>query len=559
MGPLSSPGTSAARLRYDVEDVTFAVKSKQILRPLTLSVAPGEFVCIIGESGSGKSTLIKMLAGVTRPTTGSITVNGEPVEAHLTDIGYVPQDEIVHPKLTVREALRYSAKLRLPSDAGRDDIEGAVNRVLSELSLEQHAETQIGSLSGGQRKRAGVASELLSRPSLLLLDEATTGLDPGLETRMMELMRDLADNERAVITITHATKNLGLCDKVVVMGRGGDLCFFGSPDEALRFFRTHEYDGVYRALDEYPAAQWRAQFEATTAGAGPNGTSERRPAVAAAAGRAPRGQRSSVSQSFTLAGRYFKNFVRDRRNLALLLGQVPVIAIAIVLLFRLGVFKKGNNPTDMAMLLFLVVTTSVWLGSIDASREIIKEKAVFLRERAVGVKLSAYLTSKLIVLFTLAAVQTTLLVLIVFGLRPLHDSAGSLLAVWIALVLSSWVSVGVGLLVSASVRSEDQATSFDPARLIPPVLFAGAIVPVAAMVQPIKAVSKLVYSQWAFAGTGNAIDMNQRIGANPRFAQANQFGPDFFDISTIATYGILMLFLGVLVVAVAGMLLRRAE
>jgi ABC transport system ATP-binding/permease protein len=544
-------------LRYDVEDVSFALKSKQILRPLSLSVAPGEFVCIIGESGSGKSTLIKMLAGVTRPTTGTITVNGEPVEAHLTDIGYVPQDEIVHPKLTVREALRYSAKLRLPSDAGREDIERAVARVLQELSLEQHAETQIGSLSGGQRKRAGVASELLSRPSLLLLDEATTGLDPGLETRMMELMRELADNSRAVITITHATKNLGLCDKVAVMGRGGDLCFFGPPDDALRFFRANEYDGVYRALDERPAGQWRADFEAATAGAAPNGTAERRPAPGPA-GRAPRGQRSAVSQALTLASRYAKNFVRDRRNLLLLLGQVPVIALAIVLLFRLKVFEKGNNPTNMAMLLFLVVTTSVWLGSIDASREVIKEKAVFLRERAVGVKLSAYLASKLIVLFALAALQTTILVLIVFGLRPLHDSAGSLVLVWLTLVLSAWVSVGVGLLVSAAVRSEDQATSFIPLVLIPQLLFAGAIVPIKEMFEPIKVVAGLVYSRWAFAGTGSAIDMNERLAAAGR-RFPNQFGTTFFNLTSYGTFLVLLVFLGVLVTTVTLMLLRRAE
>lgn len=547
-------------LRYDVEDVAFAVKGKRILNPLSLSIAPSEFVCIIGESGSGKSTLIKMLAGVTQPSAGTITVNGEPVQAHLSDIGYVPQDEIVHPKLTVREALTYSAKLRLPSDAGGDDIERAVARVLRELSLEQHAETQIGSLSGGQRKRAGVASELLNRPSLLLLDEATTGLDPGLETRMMELMRSLADKERAVITITHATKNLGLCDKVAVMGRGGDLCFYGAPQDALRFFRTGEFDGIYRALDERPAAEWRMEFEAATAGAGPNGTAERRPAVVAA-GKAPRGQRSAVSQSLTLAARYFKNFVRDRRNLLLLLGQVPVIAIAIVLLFRRDVFEAGprHNPGDMAMLLFLVVTTAIWIGSIDASREIIKEKAVFLRERAVGVKLGAYLASKLIVLFGLAAVQTTLLVAIVFALRPLHDSAGALLGVWVTLLLTSFVSVGVGLLVSASVRTEDQATSFIPLVLIPQLLFAGAIVAVAVMVQPIKALSALVYSQWAFAGAGSAIDMNARIKADPTFFRSNQFGLDFFDLSQPVTYLILLAFLAVLVGAVALQLARRGE
>jgi ABC transport system ATP-binding/permease protein len=539
-------------LRYDVEDVSFAVKNKVILKPLTLSIAPGEFCCIIGESGSGKSTLIKMLAGVTQPSSGAITVNGEPVNAHLTDIGYVPQDEIVHPKLTVREALQYSAKLRLPSDATRADIDEAVARVLTELSLDEHAETQIGSLSGGQRKRAGVASELLNRPSLLLLDEATTGLDPGLETRMMELMRQLADNDRAVITITHATKNLGMCDKVIVMGRGGDLAFVGSPAEALSFFRTDEYDGIYRALDEIPAIRWRQEFESQRAGVAGDGTSQQRPAVRAA-GKAPKGQRGSIKQGMVLASRYLKNFVRDRRNLALLIGQVPVIAIAVVLLFRSGLFEVGggSNPTNQAMLLFLVATTAIWVGSIDASREVIKEKSVFLRERAVGVRLSSYLFSKLVVLFGLAAVQTTLLTLIVFAFHPIKDApGGALLGVYLILLLTAFVSVGVGLLVSASVNTQDQATSFIPLVLIPQLLFAGAVVPVEQMNGFVSAISKLVYSQWSFAGLGGAIDMNERLTATPQLAQTNQFGLDFFNLTVGGSLLILIVFLLLFVGAV---------
>src|SRR5204863_8364506 len=119
--------------------------------------------------------------GVTKPTTGRILVNGEPVASRLTDIGYVPQDDIVHPALTVREALTYAARLRLPQDSSKEAVGDAIERVLQELALVEHADTPIASLSGGQRKRTSVASELLSRPSVLCLDEPTTGLDPGLE------------------------------------------------------------------------------------------------------------------------------------------------------------------------------------------------------------------------------------------------------------------------------------------------------------------------------------------------------------------------------------------
>ena len=235
----------------------------------TLSVEPNELVVVIGESGSGKSTLIKALAGVSRPSGGAVTVSGEPVASRLTDIGYVPQDEIVHPGLTVREALRYAARLRLPRDATDGDVDESVQRVMAELSLAEHAGTRIGSLSGGQRKRAGVATELLNRPSLLFLDEPTTGLDPGLESRLMRLLRDLADESRAVVVVTHATKNLRLCDRLVVMGRGGRLCFEGTPDEALEFFGVEDFDEIYTALDD-------RRRGALARGASPSGARRRR-------------------------------------------------------------------------------------------------------------------------------------------------------------------------------------------------------------------------------------------------------------------------------------------
>src|SRR3984893_1064617 len=251
-------------LRLDAEGVAMHVGDKQILAETTLSVEPGQLVAFIGESGSGKTTLLKALAGVSTPTSGPVTVNGEPVGARLTDIGYLPQDEIVHPDLTVSESLQYSARLRLPSDSGDDEIAATVARALDELGLAAHADTRIGSLSGGQRKRVGLATEILSRPSLLFLDEPTTGLDPGLESRMMALLRELSGSSRAVIVVTHATKSLGLCDRLVVMGRGGVLCFQGSPDEALEFFGAESYDDIYPTLEDRDPREWQNRFAAAS-------------------------------------------------------------------------------------------------------------------------------------------------------------------------------------------------------------------------------------------------------------------------------------------------------
>src|SRR3954454_16786329 len=250
-------------LRLQADALEVWAGEKQILTPTSLSVEPGELVVVIGESGAGKSTLVKAMAGVTQPSGGAITVNGEPLAARLAEIGYVPQDEIVHGLLSVREALDFAARLRLPEDSTGADVDAAVTRVMEELALTEHAETRVSQLSGGQRKRVGVAMELVSRPSLLFLDEPTSGLDPGLETRMMELLRALADNSRGVAVVTHATTNLGICDKLVVMGRGGILAFAGTPDAALRFFGVQHYDDIYAALDATPAAEWGRRYSET--------------------------------------------------------------------------------------------------------------------------------------------------------------------------------------------------------------------------------------------------------------------------------------------------------
>jgi len=286
--------------------VGLRVKGKQLLEPTSLSIPPGEMVAIIGESGAGKSTLLKMLCGVTVPSGGQVTLNGEELTTRLTDVGYVPQDDIVHPLLTVREALRYAARLRLPQDVSAEEIEAAVDRVVGELSLEEQADTRIGSLSGGQRKRTGVATELLSRPSVLFLDEPTTGMDPGLETQMMQLFRELAGGGRAVALVTHATKNLALCDRVLVMGRGGVLTFDGPPGAAPAFFGVDDYDGIYLALPTREPAEWRSRH---LAGA------RERPEPPEPAEPTRRRRPHLLPQLRVLVSRYLTLFMRDRRNL----------------------------------------------------------------------------------------------------------------------------------------------------------------------------------------------------------------------------------------------------
>jgi len=509
----------------DIEDAT-------ILQPLELRLQPGELVAIIGESGAGKSTLLKALAGVTRPTRGHVRVGGEDVSQRLSELGYVPQFDIVHDQLTVAEALDYAAQLRLPPDTAPAERIERVGEVIEQLGLAERAHARVAVLSGGQRKRVGVGMELLHRPGALFLDEPTTGLDPGLERRMMQLFRRLADAGQTVALVTHATASLALCDRAIVMGRGGHLRFDGTPDEALAHFGVTQFEDVYVALDEQDAAP--RSLPAAAAG-------RRRPLPPLSTPRAQRSVQQPIGyQTVVLSRRYATLLLRDRRHVRAALLQVPVLGLLTALLFHTGVFNRADGDPSVplytaksAQLLFLMVTIAVWMGAVNAAREIVKERHVLARELAVGVQVRAYLASKLIVLLSLLTAQTLLFCVIVLALRPLHES-GSGLRLTAVLVLSSWVAVLCGLAVSAWASSEDQATSVIPLLLVPQLLLGGAIVPLAEMTDVMQVVAALVPARWSYAAAGHAIDLNGRIAADREFAAASHYGPQFFGLPFVA-------------------------
>lgn len=538
------------------EGVGVVAGGHPILQPVWLGVEPGELVAVLGESGAGKSTLLKALAGVTVPATGAVLVDGDHLETRRSEFAYVPQDEIVHPLLTVREALDYAAALRLPQGAGLAARGAAVARVLDEVGLTGHADQRISDLSGGQRRRVGVAVELVSAPRLLFLDEPTTGLDPGLERRMMQLFRSLAEGGRSVLLVTHATQSLYLCDRIVVMARGGIVAFCGTPDRALSFFGVRTFDELYDALASEAPQEWHRRFRYT-----PEAVSwgESTPRVAAGLG-APR-RAGMLGQATTLTRRYARLFARDRRTVSTLALQVPVLAIATALLFAPDVFwlapsgrpvePESMHAGESVQMLFLVVTIALWFGSISAAREIVKERAVIARELAVGVRVSAYVLSKLAVLLVVAGVQTLALIAIAFALRPLHAPAGDTLVATTLLVLTAFAGVGIGLAASSFARSEDQAVSFIPLLLVPQLLYGGALVPLPEIAQPLRAMSAVIVAQWALAGGGTAIDMQARIERDPVFSKASDYGTEFFDLGAPLAGAILLGFTALAAVIVA--------
>ncbi|MBJ7330456.1 MAG: ATP-binding cassette domain-containing protein [Solirubrobacteraceae bacterium] len=504
-----------------VQGATFVAGEDVLLRPVDLVVAEGEMVAIIGPSGAGKSTLLGLFAGLARPTSGRVLCHGHDVAVRQADVGYVPQADALHRLLTPRETLDFACRLR---GRHRDDEQRAeaVEDALRRVDLLEQADRRIDTLSGGQQKRVSVAQELTTDPVLLLLDEPTSGLDPGLERRLVHLLRDLARDRCAAVVVTHDLAHLDVCDRVVVMAPGGRVVAVGTPAKVLETTGAASFAELYEQLHDRPAPDDEPL---------PDPTEEAAPATAA--DRAQTTGRSIREQTRILARRHALLHVRDRRNLVILGGQAVLLGFAAALLFPAHVFSgedgQFSHAGETAQLLFLMVTLSLWFGGICAARQIVGERAVVERDLDAGVRTEAYLASKALVLGAVSAAQTLAMAAVVFGLRPL-DPPGSEVTVVAILILAAWAGVTLGLVVSAYARSEDQATSLIPLVLLPQLLFGGAIVTVADLSGLMAAVSQLAAAQWAFAGSGSAIDMNARIEGDPVYAPASRYGESFFAL-----------------------------
>ena len=223
-----------------------------LLDGVSFSVAAGDLVAIVGPSGAGKTTLLKVMAGISPASGGSVSFDDIDVHANLRKlrgaIGYVPQDDIIHADLALRHTLRYAARLRLPSSTTRAEVDDAVATAMEAVVLGGQADVRVGSLSGGQRKRASVAVELLTDPRVFFLDEPTSGLDPATSAELIAQLRKLADRSATVVFTTHSIDDLDLCDRVVFMARGGRVAFVGSVHDALEHFGVASVPELFRRL-----------------------------------------------------------------------------------------------------------------------------------------------------------------------------------------------------------------------------------------------------------------------------------------------------------------------
>lgn len=542
-------------LRLDVRGLGRRVsRGRWILRDVSLSIFPREFVALVGGSGAGKSTLMKLMSAQASPSSGIVQYNGddahEGFDRYRAIVGYVPQDDILHRGLPVRRALRYAASLRLPPDTSKAERATRIERALSEVDMLEHADKTISELSGGQRKRVSIASELLADPALFFLDEPTSGLDPGLEKKMMKTLRRLASAGRTVVLVTHATANLTECDHVAFLA-DGRLVYFGPPRDALGFFRVDSGDmaDIYAKLEgsavptslerwrvatlelrfnekELRAAAdegkaptlaslWEATFQRSTLYAKwvieRLATLPREETAAARVFRLPRASR--LRQYWVLTARYVDLLVRDWKNLAVLLLQAPLIGYLTTLVAAKDAII-GMKPVsaEAKTVLFLLATVSAWFGVINASREIAKETPIFARERLAGVRISAYLGSKLTVLALFVAAQSAILLAIIGSAVdfPVNGVAfGAASELFATTFLSAFAALSLGLFVSAAARSADRAISAIPMALVPQILFSGVLFPLGQEGSVMRVLSWFTISRWSTDAYGVTVHLSR--------------------------------------------------
>src|SRR5437763_5777979 len=224
-----------------------------LINDISIAIPPRKFVALVGGSGAGKSTLMDALNGLRPAQKGLVLYNGQDYYRHLaafsTQLGYVPQEDIIHRDLTVERALYYTARMRLPEDFTQTQIKQRIEEVLEDVDMKHRRGLLVSKLSGGQRKRVSIALELLANPSVFFLDEPTSGLDPGLDRKMMFLLRRLADKGHTIVLVTHATNNINACDYICFLAQGGRLVYFGPPEEAKKFFNKTDFAEIYSALE----------------------------------------------------------------------------------------------------------------------------------------------------------------------------------------------------------------------------------------------------------------------------------------------------------------------
>jgi ABC transport system ATP-binding/permease protein len=488
-----------------VEALTYTLPGKDdvpaLLENVSFALPPGHFMAIVGPSGCGKTTLLKIIAGLQTETSGRLLWRGEDLaeDGDLTasELGYVPQFSIAHDALTVGECVENAVRLRTTQ---RDEaLEDLADEALKVTGLTALRDQRFAVLSGGQKRRLGLAMEWVSHPALLLCDEVTSGLDPESASEIVHLLHALSRHPgRSVVNVTHSLSDLSLYDSVLVL-TGGRLSYHGPPDKLAHYFSVGDPGEIYPRLSQRPAGEWHDSWQKRQAfyyqmlGLPVTGQATLKiiplPAAGADAPPAPPPAAAPAqalqlpgffSQFQVLLSRRLTLFFRDRMQFFLHLALLFGFPLLVVLFAPHGIGalpeSAGHSDLDIreamtiqmravegqsrlgglisGLVMFQVILLTL-MGANNASREIAGERLIYEKERLAGLRPGAYLLSKAVFLTFLVVAQSVWMAVFTDHFAQLP---GPLIDRAVLLLLVNGAMTAVCLAISALLRSADQAS-----------------------------------------------------------------------------------------------------
>ncbi|HOW98905.1 MAG TPA: ATP-binding cassette domain-containing protein [Kiritimatiellia bacterium] len=503
-----------ARLEYRFAD------GRCGLHDFSFAERGGRLVGIMGASGAGKSTLLEILNGTLRPSSGDVRLNGRDIHAGAGEgvIGFVPQDDMLFEDLTVYENLYYAARLCLAHLPEARRI-ARVRRMLADLGQADIADLKVGSplqktISGGQRKRLNIALELIREPTVLFVDEPTSGLSSADSETVMSLLKEQAAGGRLVFAVVHqpSSKIFRMFDALWILDQGGWPVFTGAPVEAVAYFRAHgnlpgAWESICPGCGSVNPEQIFDILEARTLGPAGRATPRRRVPPeqwheryrdyeaerARPAAPVPPAELPPPAPSLHRPGRLGQLavfFVRDvRARLASLsyllvaLLEPPVLGLLTGLVSRgaFGGTYSFHENNNVHVFFFMSVIVAVFLGLSVSAEEICRDARILRRERFLHLSWWSYVHSKTLYLALVCALQMALFVSVAF---PIVGVPGLLVRGWAALFLCAFCSGLLGLNISASFRSAVTIYILIPLLIVPQMLLCGVVIPYDDLIAP---------------------------------------------------------------------------
>lgn len=519
-------------LTFAAREITFRFKNGNIgLRNINIEESSGKLIALMGGSGAGKSTLLNVLNGNEAPSEGTVRINGVNIHANRKKIegviGYVPQDDLLIEELSVFDNLYYAAKLCF-KDLSENELSNLVNRTLESLGLYETRKLRVGSpldktISGGQRKRLNIGLELLREPSVLFVDEPTSGLSSRDSENIMDLLKELSLKGKMVFVVIHQPSEdiFKMFDKLIVLDVGGYQVYYGHPVEGIAYFKD-----IVKMVDQTKSANPEQIFnilESKVVNEFGNYTKERK--VAPEQWYAHFQQKikiepieetdiaphksldipNKIKQLAIFTVRDFKAKLSNKQYLIINLLEAPVLAILLAFIVR---YMPEDTSTyhfkdnlNIPVFFFMSVIVSLFMGLTVSAEEIIKDRKILKRESFLNLSRLSYLISKLLILFGISAFQTMTYIFIggvILGIK------GMFFPFWIVLFSVSCMANVLGLNVSSAFKSAITVYILIPLLVIPQLILSGVVVnfdklnPSITTEDKVPLIGEIMASRWAF-------------------------------------------------------------